>query len=194
MMKTLLIKLSPILVLLVLLCPQSRARETDQIPRNWLQEADKAPPNWLSVGVFFLGGEKPFFSSFPEAANISYHYQVNAHLFSLRGLWTGSICIACADSDDNTEFWDVSLLYGRSTASDYFHASISAGLGITGGDRADTFDEQRTAATTIGAAFQVQLLLPLSSSFGIGIYSFANINPEAQFYGVTLNLQFGKLR
>ena len=169
-------KLFPILVLLVLICQQSHAQEAGR--------------SWLSAGVFFLGGEKPFFSSYAEAADISFHYQLNANLFSIRALWTGNLCFTC---DETTEFWDISVLYGRSTISEYFHASIAGGLGIIGGHRVDDFGQRKDVATTVGAALQAQLFLHISRTFGIGIYGFANINSETQLYGATLNLHFGKL-
>ncbi len=154
-------------------------------------DPDDAPRNWLSPGIFFLGGQTPFFSPYPESAVLSYHYQLDAHLFSLRGLWTGTLCFTCDDTD---EFWDLSLLYGRSTISEYYHASVSAGLGVIDGDRADTPDEERDAPTTIGLAVQVQTFIHISQNFGLGLYGYANFNSVEQLYGITLNLQLGKLR
>ncbi len=173
-------RLCLVLVLSVIFCQQSYGQEEDQFRRSW-----------LTGGVFFLGGEKPFFSSYSEAADISIHYQLNANLFSIRALWTGNLCFTC---EETTEFWDLGVLYGRSTVSEYFHASIAGGPGLIGGHHVDDFGQRKDMATTVGAALQAQLFLHVLPSFGIGLYGFANINTETQLYGATLNLQFGKLR
>lgn len=170
-----------------------KARRTEAQGRTEMSESERR--SWLSAGVVTLGGETPFFSRYSEAATLAYHYQVNAHLFTLRALWTGNLCFVC---DDMNESWDVALLYGRATRLEELHASLSVGAGVLGGDRTDRVVtgqvQMRNIATKVSAALQAQLFLTLNQSFGVGLYGFANLNSQRSFYGLTLNLQIGKLR
>ena len=154
----------------------------------YAQGSDDERRSWLSAGIFFLGGETPFFASQAEAANAAFHYQYKAHLFSVRTLWIGTLF------NELTESWDLGILYGRATVSEYFHASVSGGPAVTGGHRLDDFALVTNSAPTIGVALQAQVFLHFTGTFGAGFYGFANLNSENQLYGVTLNLQFGGLR
>ncbi len=150
------------------------------------QETDDVRRNWLTAGIG-LSGEHVKFSG-------SLAYQFDTHLVSLRMAWSGGVCPTC---EDNDVFGDVAILYGRSTISDNFHASIAGGLGLAEGHEAASFEngfEGKDFPTSVGLAVQGQLFLDVSNSLGIGLYFFANINSQKNLFGTTLTLQLGRIR
>lgn len=170
----------------------SSAKGVEQIlSTSPAQERVQFRGSWLTVGFFFLGGEEPFFSSHSAVVDIGYNYQVNASLFSLRFVQTGNLCWTC----DMSESWEISILYGRSTISDDFHASVAGGLGLARVDKnKGSPDREGNVVTAVSGAIQAQIFLQVSRSMGVGLNGFANINFQESFYGVTLNLHLGKLR
>jgi hypothetical protein len=92
---------------------------------------------------------------------------------------------------------DISVLIGAIAKGKYAYASLSSGIGYT---EVDYYEESYweesylTHIATMGLTFEFQAFLTPASWFGIGFISFANVNPERSFYGITGCMQFGRLR
>lgn len=120
-------------------------------------------------------------------ANISYQFGKN--LFSLRALGNGELF--------GKSMSDYGLLYGQSLKQNSLFVSVGAGLALVEGSISHGLfsnQEAEKIGPTIGIPFEAQLFWRPLPFLGIGIYGFANVNPEEPFYGFALNLQIGKLR
>lgn len=162
---------SGILIMVLLLPRQSHAQDSNDIRRGW-----------ISIGLGAATGQ--------EALSANFSYQFSANLLSARGVLGGSLCAECEKTRGS--FFDLGLLYGRSTVQKSVHASVSIGPAVTGDEefKADIGWEQYI---TIGLAGGIQLFLH-TPVIGIGLYSFGNIHSRGSFFGLTLNLKIGKLR
>lgn len=121
-------------------------------------------------------------------------YQRRANVFSLRS--TGAIEIF------GDGIADVGLLYGRATTGTVRYGSFGIGIAfVTGSYEEDEICfpigsdfncEEPQGFTTIGIPVEVQLALR-GRNIGIGVYGFANLNPESSFVGATISLHAGRL-
>lgn len=172
-MKTSQLPASFILILFMCFSPsQSEAQSSNQIRRGWSS---------VGLGV----ADSP-----PIALATNLTYQFGANLVSARGTIVGEYCIENCDYEES--FWDLGLLYGRSTMRKWVQASIAFGPALTG--RQDHhIDPIADEYTTIGLAGEMQLSAHLAF-IGIGLYGFANINSRDSFIGLALILQIGKLQ
>ena len=180
-MKTHILSCSCIIIIALLLPQLSRAQDSTAINRFWFSSG---------LGVGQADGEldassmNGFF-----AGSLNGSYQNGANLFSTRSAIVSSGCFL--QPCDHEVFWDVALLYGRSTTQKWAQASIALGPAVTG--RVEEHDSHPPEAefeewTTIGLAGEVQLFLRIPI-IGVGLYGFANLNDRESFYGLTLNLQ-----
>ena len=101
---------------------------------------------------------------------------------------------------------DLGLLYGRATTGGGSYGSFGIGVAVVTGsfredgldlcgilsDRDDCPDTSPQGFTTVGIPLEVQLALR-GRHVGIGIYGFANLNPESSFVGATVSLHVGRL-
>jgi hypothetical protein len=140
---------------------------------------------WVTGGLG-VGSE-----DFAGAAGFS--YQRGAHLFSLRLASTAGIF------DDG--FSDVALLYGRATrATDTRRYRLGAAAGIAAVDGCveegpgSFFGNCEDRPTVVGFPLEAHVTWLPATSFGIGLYGFADLNRTRSFAGVTLSIQLGKLR
>lgn len=136
-------------------------------------------------------------------------YQTRAHLLGLR---TTAVSEITGD-----HVFDIGVLYGRATTGGRGHASFSAGLAVVGANRNPDNDIDIDAciphpfcdfpsdsddrpgdegAFTVGIPLEVQVFArPRSvSSFGFGLYVFANVNLEVPFVGATASFQLGSFK
>ena len=145
------------------------------------------------------------------AAGMSFSLQTGKHLISIRAIkeyefiiWNGDkYWEEYGDVDlPGKQHWDMGLLYGRISKPKYLWVSFSAGLGLVGGVqrgkflahrpcRGDVYEKR--AIRTVGIPVEVHLVKRVFD-FGLGLYGYGNLNPEASFAGVLLFLQLGKLQ
>jgi hypothetical protein len=98
------------------------------------------------------------------------------------------------------EFFDIGLLIGPVTRSRNGHASIGIGISQVTGSRCEglnifsTRSARKDITPTIGLPIEAQLFRNMTDNLAIGFYVYGNVNAEENFGGVTLSLQFGKLR
>lgn len=138
----------------------------------------------------------------------SFSYPTERGIISLRFVYNSS------DADPSPSFlrmdpyrktvWDAGVLSGKMAKSSYGIAFLSGGIGVVGGvlDREyvgigslyspSEFRDNRFL--TIGIPIEGQLFWTPYSFLGVGLYGFANINPEESFAGALLGIQMGKLR
>ena len=76
-------------------------------------------------------------------------------------------------------------------------SSFGAGVSLVSGSISKGLfaeEEPEEIGPTIGLPLEAQLFWRSFRFIGIGLYGYANINPEESFAGATLNIQIGKLR
>lgn len=128
-------------------------------------------------------------------------YQTGVHVFSLR-----TVVVTEVFGDTGG---DVGVLYGRATTGPNSHASFGIGLAVVFvdynpdglnlcglfGSRDDCPARGRDEnVLAFGVPVEVQLFWRPLAFVGLGVYGFANLNPEAPFAGLALGLQLGDLR
>lgn len=144
-----------------------------------LQPVKKDNSYWINLGIGI--GSKVYSSNRTISFAASWSYQKKNRVISIR-------TAACAQMLRESAS-DFGILYGFAQKSSSHLASYGIGLGIVarGG-----YSDKRTFI--MGIPLEFQLFSRISSSFGIGLYGFANINHKKSFYGATLCLQFGKFK
>ena len=142
----------------------------------------KAKLYWANAG---LGG-----SSFALSSGISLSSQSGRSLVSIRFIYNKPFSLAPREET----VWDVGALYGLSAKASCGFASISGGVGIIGGVRYRRSSNEWPTFLTVGIPIEGQLFWTPLSFLGIGIYGFADLNPEKSFVGALLCIQLGKLR
>lgn len=148
---------------------------------------------WINLG---FGG-----SSFEFATGFSFSHQTQREhgLLSIRFIHNEKLSLFSSPAET---LWDFGILYGIMNKGTYGMVSISGGGSIVGGVRkgelleGEWFSSKYTRKnfTSVGIPLESQLMLTPSPFFGIGLYGFANLNPEQSYFGILLNLQIGKLR
>ncbi len=120
----------------------------------------------------------------------SFSYQTGSSLFSIRGVVNEEFRLDLwGYSGPPEKVWDIGVLYGRVAKASWGLASISGGVGIVGAS-----DDQGVSSYHPGIPLESQLFWTPSSTLGIGIYGFANLNLEKSFVGALLCVQIGILR
>ena len=140
---------------------------------------------WATVGIGLgtIGDGKG--TSFSLNANIAYQFDKN--MLSLRVVDVGKVF--------GKNLTDYGLLYGYSLNSTSFFSSIGAGFAIVSGIKDNgLFNKSENIGPTVGLPIEAKLFWRPITAFGLGLYFFADVNPENFFAGTTLSLQFGKLR
>jgi len=140
---------------------------------------------WATVGIglgTICDGKDATFSL---NANIAYQFDKN--MLSLRVVDVGKVF--------GKNLIDYGLLYGYLLNSTSFFLSIGAGVAIVSGIKDNgIFNKGENIGPTVGLPIEAQLFWRPITAFGLGLYFFADVNPENFFAGTTLSLQFGKLR
>ncbi len=112
-------------------------------------------------------------------------------MISVRGTYNGSGYIFMEYHD----IWDAGLLYGYASTGKNTLFSIATGLSVAGGSKSVCFlCDEKIYTPAIGIPLNVQISLRPLRAIGLGLYGFANINPEQPFAGTALIVQLGKLR
>ena len=158
---------------------------------TYSQKKEEEPANedffWGTLGTGI--GAKTDDNSLPLAFNLNFTYRHNLNLFSFRLTSVGVLF-------DRT-LNDYGLLYGYTLTSSALFTSIGAGLAVMSGTKyAGLFsnEKNKSIGPTIGLPLEAELFWHPVNPLGLGLYLFADINPEKTFEGVTLSIQIGKLR
>jgi hypothetical protein len=139
-------------------------------------ETEKPETPWRLWGA--VGGG---FGSNGAAAMGELVFQKGSHQITAR---------AVAEIDpygEEDQIGEIGLLYGRTAMSRQGHASISAGVAVTGTD-------MDTQEMTLGVPIVGEAALRLFPFLGIGTQVFANLNSMDSYLGLALFMQFGYVR
>ncbi len=146
---------------------------------------------WLNIR-FSFAGSTGFFGG-GAGANLS--YLSNAGLFSIRFIYIEQAHTMEPVSLNNfqiKQIAELSGLYGLSTKTKWFLASLSSGIGIVVGKQKSNNEEN--SFSTIGLPLESQLFLRPLPAVGFGITIFVNVNSKKSYTGILFCLQIGKLR
>jgi hypothetical protein len=138
---------------------------------------------WVNFG---LGKGSVGTHAFALEANSS--YQFGKSLITLRSAGTAELF--------GKSIGDYGLLYGIILKQQPTFVSFGVGLAFVGGSISQglfSTKEPEKIGPTIGLPLEVQLFFRPARFLGIGLYGFANLNPEESFVGATISLQLGKL-
>jgi hypothetical protein len=141
---------------------------------------------WLGLGPLGGGGRADGAEGYAVMAEIV--YQTGPHYFAIRAAGAADPLGEGAD-----EFGDFGLLYGRAAKGPWGHASVAAGLAITGVSSChDALSGG--SCTTLGVPVTAEGALRLASFLGVGAQGFANLNSKSVYGGLVVFLQVGMLR
>ena len=137
---------------------------------------------WINLG---LGKGSVTQNAAALSANAT--YQSGKNVVTLRAVGTGELF--------GKSVGDYGLLYGRTLKQEQVFVSVGVGLAVVEGTISHgLFSNKEKIGPTIGIPVEAQLFWRPFRFLGIGLYGFANLNPEEPFVGATLSFQFGKLR
>jgi hypothetical protein len=134
-----------------------------------------------------------------------------ADLITFRGSLSEEFALFTSPS---IKVWDAGVLYGRQAKGKWGYGAMSAGLALTGGMRRgerrtpirecyfldclawifETVEYEERPFTTAGIPFEIEAGLTFSSSVGLGLNFFGNVNREMSAAGLSLQLLIGDLR
>lgn len=160
---------------------------------------------WFNVGVgagTVIGGFDSSNSSnaVGPSFGINFSSQVKRGLFSIRFIYNEEMIFLRMSPTQSIS--DFGVLYGRIAKIPKGFISLSGGISRVFGEHRGafqnlnnyTFNYETQSYGTFGIPFESQIFWTPNSFIGVGIYGFANINPEKSFYGGLLSIQLGKLR
>jgi hypothetical protein len=137
---------------------------------------------WLGLG---LGGAATTSEASGMALMGEVVYQTGPHHFAIRAM-------GAADplGEDADEFGEIGALYGRAAKREWGHATVAAGLAVTGfGSCPDS--ASGGGCHTLGVPVVAEAALRLGSVAGIGAQGFANLNSKSVYGGLVFFLQLG---
>lgn len=155
-----------------------------------VKESDKS--SWFNMGVGSGSFNGP-------SLGASYSQQSGRRILSWRFMYTGGSDIF---GSPETAF-DLGMLYGFVAKNRYAMASLSGGLSFVHmGLYEDVYygyyrnkrKREKKEYITVGLPIEHQLFITPSSSFGLGICLFANVNNKRSFTGALFCVQFGGSR
>ena len=172
--------------------------------------AQKAEENkevlcWLSVGAGPGFGTRNSDMAIGSLIEIAVAKEKSALFAGLREFGEGSTgVLATANIRDKMQCFE--LRYGRLIRKKNTILSINTGLSyVSGTFKGDLLDTEggwfsrvliyeKITGKGIGFPLSAQFKGIISKRFALGIEAYANINKVCTFYGVNLNVNFGKLR
>jgi hypothetical protein len=141
---------------------------------------------WLGLGPVGSAARTDGASGYALMAEIV--YQTGPHYVAVRAAGAADVL-----GESGDEFGDFGLLYGRAAKRAWGHASVAAGLAITGVPSChDALSGER--CTTLGVPITAEVAFRAASFLGVGAQGFANLNSKSVYGGVVLFLQLGMLR
>ncbi len=155
--------------------------------------------DWYNAGVGV--------SSFGDAKGMSFSYTTDKGLISLRYIHNFSGLSSRPLLQES--IWDAGVLYGMVARTSFGLASVSGGVSAVGGVRVQepergsydiggsvlpySLGDEVERFYTVGIPLAGQLLWTPNPYIGLGIYGYANLNPEVSFAGALLGVQLGSL-
>ncbi|MBI3004916.1 MAG: hypothetical protein HYY49_05810 [Ignavibacteriales bacterium] len=138
---------------------------------------------WLNIGRGATVGSR-FLGS---ATGASFSYSKASYIVSSRFLEAGNLV-----SQQTRTISELALLIGINETQQFTSLSGSIGLGYMLAKQ----DERMGGGsfTEWGFAVEIQTFLIITPIFGVGFYTFTNVNKEKSFGGIVLCLRVGKLR
>lgn len=121
--------------------------------------------------------------------NMNATYQFNRNILSLRLTFSGALF--------GKTIGDYGILYNYALTSSKVLSSFGVGVSLVSGSISKGLfpeEEPEEIGPTVGLPLEAQLFWRPFRFIGIGLYGYANINPEESFAGATLSVQLGKLR
>jgi hypothetical protein len=82
--------------------------------------------------------------------------------------------------------WDIGPIVGFVEQGRYGHLSLGSGITMVGGRR---FDESGSKPLTFGVPLDVQAFFTPFRYVGLGVHGYANVNPDDNMLGWSLELQ-----
>ncbi len=150
---------------------------------------------WMDIGIGSVGYKS--FGGFSYGTIFSFH--PDKFIYSGRYLTTVNPLMVEIKRDithiENIK--EVSLLFGMIKRNNWGFASFSTGVGTIFAKKkigVNYNKYKKEDKLTIGIPVESQLFITPTPVVGLGIYLLANINNEANYVGLLLCLQFGKLR
>lgn len=146
------------------------------------QDSTYSRLTWFNAGIGASSLEKSDRLALSAGATMS--LQRGEHLVSIRFvnnelLFANPWGIVFGGDPKKIVVWDLGVLYGRIARATFGFASIGGGIAFVGGD-----------ASAFGIPLEAQIFWAPSSSFGIGLYVFANFNRVRSFAGALACVQF----
>jgi hypothetical protein len=163
----------------------------------------KASHWWLDAGLGVCkvngGGEYDKYKGL-TSLGINFSYQINKGLILFHCIYNVEFGVFLPSPLESV--WDFGAFYGRFAKTSYGFASVSGGVSYVGGVRQGRYLRtegfsniyEKLTFNTVGIPIEGQLFWTPTSHFGIGIYGFANMNPEKSLFGCLLCIKIGKLR
>jgi hypothetical protein len=138
---------------------------------------------WLGLGLG-SGARADGSSGFAGMAELV--YQVKSHHFAAR-----AVGVVDPFGENADEFGELGLLYGRAAKRLWGHASVAAGLALTGVSSCKS--AATSGCTTLGIPLVAEAALRFAPVIGLGAQGYANFNSKSVYYGLVLFLQLGWL-
>lgn len=154
----------------------------------------------LGLGVSVVNGGLGGDDEGPSIG-LSFSSQDEKNIFTVRSIICSEFKILGPSPSEGV--WDFGVLYGRTIKDTYSFASLSGGISYVNVVRRGGFISsngwfdskyEKLVSNTVGIPIEGQFFFTPFPFLGIGIYGFANINPEKSFYGCLISVQFGRLR
>ncbi len=150
------------------------------------------PNYWFNVG---LGAST---SGLSLGGGFSHQVGSSGHI-SVRLTYNTELSLFVSPSKNVLDF---GVLSGWCAKMSNGFATISSGISLVDGvNRGELLSSEWFSSeyekihfSTIGIPFEGQLFWAASDEFGIGVYVFANINPEKSFYGAMVCIRAGQLK
>jgi hypothetical protein len=152
------------------------------------QIAHQNHPWWVNLGA----GPALVGNTFAMNGGMVYCYQFDRSIMSARMLGVTNNNPTVQKIDQSYTIYkmaDYGILYGPIWQTDYGYASVGAGLGLV---RA-AYETQTdiTTNTSISVPVEAQWFWRFTTYAGLGVYTYASLNFEKQFYGVMVCAQLG---
>lgn len=147
------------------------------------QDSTDSRFTWFNAGIGASSLEKSGDRA-ALSAGATMSFQRGEHLVSIRFvdnelLFANPWGIVFGAAPKKIVVWDLGVLYGRIARATFGFASIGGGIAFVGGDE-----------SAFGIPLEAQIFWTPSSSFGIGLYVFANFNRVRSFAGALACVQF----